>query len=136
MSVLAKNPWLKHLAVVLVTVFSLGSLTLASTPAQARVFVGVGIPFPGWGIMHPHRITPMVITGTRPMDIPGAFSSAAILASTIATITIGADEPSGTRSQSRPAPSRAACLSRATLGSRRYFRNSPTLSLVSRSTPV
>jgi hypothetical protein len=49
MSVLARNPWLKRLAVVLVTVASLGTVTLASTPATARVFVGVGIPLPGWG---------------------------------------------------------------------------------------
>jgi uncharacterized membrane protein len=53
MSVLTRNPWLKHLAVVLVTVLSLGSLTLASTPAEARVFVGVGIPFSGWGYYAP-----------------------------------------------------------------------------------
>ena len=49
MSVLTRNPWLKHLAVVLVTVLSLGTVTLQSTPAEARVFVGVSIPFPGWG---------------------------------------------------------------------------------------
>ena len=53
MSVLARNPWLKRLAVVLVTVASLGTVTLASTPATARVFVGVGIPFPGWGYYGP-----------------------------------------------------------------------------------
>ena len=53
MSVLTRNPWLKHLAVVLVTVLSLGSLSLASTPAEARVFVGVGIPFSGWGYYAP-----------------------------------------------------------------------------------
>jgi hypothetical protein len=51
MSVLTRKPWLKHLAVVLVTVLSLGSLTLTSTPAQARVFVGVGIP--GWDYYAP-----------------------------------------------------------------------------------
>jgi hypothetical protein len=74
MSVLTRNPWLKHLAVVLVTVLSLGGVTLQSAPAEARVFVGVGIPFPGWGYYAPAPFIPMVITGTRPMDIPGAFS--------------------------------------------------------------
>ena len=48
MSVLTGNPWLKHLAVVLVTVLTLGTMTFQSTPAEAGVFVGVGIPFPGW----------------------------------------------------------------------------------------
>jgi hypothetical protein len=53
MSVLTRNPWLKHLAVVLVTVASLGAVSLQSTPAEARVFVGIGIPFPGWGYYAP-----------------------------------------------------------------------------------
>ena len=53
MSVLTRNPWLKHLAVVLVTVASLGAVTLKSTPAEARVFVGIGIPFSGWGYFAP-----------------------------------------------------------------------------------
>ena len=47
MSLLARNPWLKHLAVVLVAVLSFGAATLPPTPAEARVCVGVGIPFPG-----------------------------------------------------------------------------------------
>jgi hypothetical protein len=53
MSVVARNPWLKHLAVVLVTVLSLGAVTLGSSPAAARVFVGVGAPFPSWGYYAP-----------------------------------------------------------------------------------
>ena len=53
MSILTRNPWLKHLAVVLVAVLSLGTVTLRSTPAEARVFVGVGIPFPDWGYYTP-----------------------------------------------------------------------------------
>jgi hypothetical protein len=52
-SVLTGNPWLKHTAVVLVTILSLGAVTLPSTPAEARVFVGVGIPFPGAGYYAP-----------------------------------------------------------------------------------
>src|SRR6516165_1081943 len=53
MSFLTRNPWLKHLTVVLVTVVTLGTMTLRSTPADARVFVGVGIPFPGVGYYAP-----------------------------------------------------------------------------------
>jgi hypothetical protein len=53
MSVLARNSWLKHLGVVLVTVLSLGTMTLRSTPAEARIFVGVGIPYSGWGYYAP-----------------------------------------------------------------------------------
>jgi len=53
MSVLTRNPWLRHLAVVLVTVLTIGTMTLRSTPAEARVFVGVGIPFPGVGYYAP-----------------------------------------------------------------------------------
>jgi len=47
MSVLSRNAWLKRLAVVLVTALSLGAVALPSTPAEARIFVGIGIPFPG-----------------------------------------------------------------------------------------
>jgi hypothetical protein len=53
MSVLARNPWLKHIALVLVTVLSLGTMTLRSTPAEARIFVGIGIPYSGWGYYAP-----------------------------------------------------------------------------------
>jgi hypothetical protein len=47
MSVLSRNRWLNRLAVVLVAGVSLAAITLAAAPAEARVFVGVGIPFPG-----------------------------------------------------------------------------------------
>jgi hypothetical protein len=53
MSVLARNSWLKHLAMVLVTVVSLGAVSFHATPAQARVFIGVGVPFAGWGYYPP-----------------------------------------------------------------------------------
>ncbi len=53
MSVLMRNSWVRHLAVILVTVVSLGAMTFASTPAEARVFVGVGVPVPGWGYHAP-----------------------------------------------------------------------------------
>ena len=92
MSVLTRNPWLKHLAVVLVTVLSLGSLTVASTPAEARVLSASGFHFLAGGITRPHPTTPMVITGTRPMDIPGAFLSAAHSALAITTTTTIGDE--------------------------------------------
>ena len=47
MPVLSRNRWLSRLAVVLVAGLSFAAITLAAPPAQARVFVGVGIPFPG-----------------------------------------------------------------------------------------
>ena len=47
MSVLSRNRRLNRLAVVLVAGLSLAAITLPTTSAQARVFVGVGIPFPG-----------------------------------------------------------------------------------------
>jgi len=47
MSVLSRNAWLKRLAVVLVAALSVGAVTLPPTSGEARVFVGVGIPFPG-----------------------------------------------------------------------------------------
>ena len=53
MSVLTRNSWLRHLAVLLVAVVGLGAMTLPSAPAQARVFVGIGIPFPGVGYYAP-----------------------------------------------------------------------------------
>jgi hypothetical protein len=54
MSVLSRNRWLNRLAVVLVAGVSLAATTLPTAPAQARVFVGVGIPFPGaWGYYAP-----------------------------------------------------------------------------------
>ena len=73
MSVLTRNPWLKHLAMVLVTVLSLGSLTLASTPAEARVFVGVGIPFSGWGYYAPAPYYPYGYYGYPDYGYPGGF---------------------------------------------------------------
>jgi hypothetical protein len=54
MSVLSRTLWLKRLAVVLVTVLSIGALTVPSTPADARVFIGFGIGAPvGWGYYAP-----------------------------------------------------------------------------------
>ena len=73
MSVRTKNPRLKRLAVVLVTVLSLGSLTLASTPAQARVFVGVGIPFAGWGYYAPTPYYGYGYYGYPAYGYPGGF---------------------------------------------------------------
>jgi hypothetical protein len=88
MSVLSRNRWLKHLAVVLVTILSLGTMTLRLTSAEARVFVDVGIPLPGWGYYAPAPYYPY-----RPMDIVGASSSAA-LSGLITTIsTTGGDGP-------------------------------------------
>ena len=47
MSVFSRNRWLSRLAVALVAGLSFAAITLPTTSAQARVFVGVGIPFPG-----------------------------------------------------------------------------------------
>lgn len=49
MSVLARTPWLRHLALVLAAVLTIGAVTVPSAPAKARVFVGFGIGAPvGW----------------------------------------------------------------------------------------
>ena len=54
MSVLLRNRWLNRLAIVLVAGLSFAAITFPTAPAQARVFVGVGIPFPGaWGYYAP-----------------------------------------------------------------------------------
>ena len=53
MSVLVKNSWLRHLAVVLVTACSIGAIALVPTPAKARVFVSIGVPLPGVGYYAP-----------------------------------------------------------------------------------
>ena len=54
MSFISNNPWLRRLAVVLVTVLSIGALTVPSRPANARVFIGFGVGAPvGWGYYAP-----------------------------------------------------------------------------------
>jgi hypothetical protein len=73
MSVLSRNRWLKHLAVVLVTILSLGTMTLRSTPAEARVFVGVGIPLPGWGYYAPAPYYPYRYYGYPTYGYRGGF---------------------------------------------------------------
>ena len=73
MSVLTRNPRLKHLAVVLVTVLSLGAISLASTPVQARVFVSVGIPFPGVGYYAAAPYYPYGYYGYPAYGYPGGF---------------------------------------------------------------
>ena len=53
-SVISRSRWLRRLAVALIAVFSIGALTVPSAPANARVFVGVGIGAPvGWGYYAP-----------------------------------------------------------------------------------
>jgi hypothetical protein len=48
MSPVTKSLWPRRFAAVLVTVLSLGAVTtLAAKPADAGVYVGVGVP--GWG---------------------------------------------------------------------------------------
>ena len=54
MSFISNNPWLRRLVVVLVTVVSIGALTVPLTPAEARVFIGFGVGAPvGWGYYAP-----------------------------------------------------------------------------------
>ena len=50
MSSLTRSSWLRRAAAVLVAVLGLGAMTtLAAKPADARVFVRVGIGAPVWG---------------------------------------------------------------------------------------
>jgi hypothetical protein len=50
MSSVTKSPWLSRFAAALVTVLSLGAVTtLVAKPADARVFVSVGVGAPAWG---------------------------------------------------------------------------------------
>lgn len=56
MSSLTRSSWLRRSAAVFVAVLGLGAMTtLAAKPADARVFVsvGVGAPVWGWGYYHP-----------------------------------------------------------------------------------
>jgi len=70
---LARNHWLKHLAVVLVALLTLGTVTLRSTPADARVFVGVSIPFYGWGYYPPAPYYPYGYYGYPAYWYPGGL---------------------------------------------------------------
>jgi len=73
MSVLTRKAWLKHIALVLFTVLSLGAVTLRSAPAEAGVFVGVGIPFPGWGYYTTSPYYPYGYYGYPAYGYPGGF---------------------------------------------------------------
>lgn len=54
MSVLSSSPWIRRLVLSLVAMLSIGTVTIPADPAQARVFVGVGIGAPvGWGYYAP-----------------------------------------------------------------------------------
>jgi hypothetical protein len=54
LSTISSNPWIRRLVLSFVTVLSIGAVTAPSEPAQARVFVGVGIGAPvGWGYYAP-----------------------------------------------------------------------------------
>lgn len=49
MSFLAGRPWLRRFGLALVTVLGLGgAMTAGSSPADARVWVSFGVPFPGF----------------------------------------------------------------------------------------
>ena len=54
MFIRARNRWRRCLGAIVITVLSLGALTVASVPAKARVFVSIGVPLPGvWGYYPP-----------------------------------------------------------------------------------
>jgi hypothetical protein len=54
MPVISSIPWVRRLVLTLITVLSIGAVTAPSAPAQAGVFVGVGIGAPvGWGYYAP-----------------------------------------------------------------------------------
>jgi hypothetical protein len=54
MSVIARTPWLRRFAAIVVAVVGIGALTIPTTSTQARVFVGFGIGGPiGWGYYAP-----------------------------------------------------------------------------------
>jgi hypothetical protein len=48
MSVLARNRWLRRLGLAAVAALCFGALTLPTAPADARVFVDIGVPVPGY----------------------------------------------------------------------------------------
>jgi hypothetical protein len=103
MSVLSKTPWLKRLAIVLVTALSIGVLTVPTAPANARVFIGFGFGAPvGWAITRHPIMATMGIRITRPITDPRGSSSAAPSApiATGTTIVTG-DEVSGLYSEQR-----------------------------------
>ena len=47
MSGTTKGSWFRRIGLAAVAALTLGAVTLPSTPADARVFVGFGVP--GWG---------------------------------------------------------------------------------------
>jgi hypothetical protein len=49
MSVFTRSRWIKRLGISTVALSGLGAVTMQSTPADARVFVGVGVPAYGYG---------------------------------------------------------------------------------------
>jgi hypothetical protein len=48
MSVFTRSRWIKRLGISTVALLGLGAVTMHSTPADARVFVGVGVPAYGY----------------------------------------------------------------------------------------
>lgn len=52
MAALKLNPWSRRLAAATIVVAGLAAPTVVSAPAQARVFVSIGVPGP-WGYYAP-----------------------------------------------------------------------------------
>jgi len=53
MSVFTRSRWLKRLGIGSLALLGIGVVSLQSTPADARVFVGVGLPGYGYGYAPP-----------------------------------------------------------------------------------
>jgi hypothetical protein len=59
MTTLERRLWSRHLAVIVIAVSSIVSVTLPSAPAKAQVFVGLGFGVPGvWGFYAPPPPSP------------------------------------------------------------------------------
>lgn len=50
----AKRPWLKQVGLAAVAAVALGAVTLPSSPAEAQVVVGVGVPYYAPGSYYPY----------------------------------------------------------------------------------
>src|SRR5262249_13758969 len=85
-----------------------------TTPAQARVFVGIGIPFRGVGYYAPAPYYPYDVTAIPPMDIIlAAFSLAALSARPVTVRTTAG--VSIRKRERRPAPRGAAFFIRGSV---------------------
>lgn len=54
MTVLTRSRWLKRLGIGALALVAMGAVSLPSTKADARVFVGVGFPAYGYAVAPPY----------------------------------------------------------------------------------